>query len=224
MLARGPQYCLLAAQGRFRTGGSLAAATPDSCDGLVADRDSVFRFFNRSAASAGPVGRLRGVEPCGPGLAGRAVEGRAVAGRLQPREAARRRTVADRARRQRRRQIARAASAGRLISGSPKSRRRPRGTGGDAARDGASADCGNVTREIAVRADQPPRPQAHGRKRLAGAQYLESRERRTCSRRGSRSCSTRRSTRRRHGRRCMRCCATNRATSCSTIWVSAKTR
>ena len=46
----------------------------------------------------------------------------------------------------------------------------------------------------------------------------------TCSRPGSRSCSTIRSTPRRRGRRCMRCCAIARATCCSTISVSAKTR
>ena len=44
--------------------------------------------------------------------------------------------------------------------------------------------------------------------------------RKTCIPHGSRSCSTRRSTRSRRGRRCMRCCAIDRAISCSTIWVS----
>ena len=41
---------------------------------------------------------------------------------------------------------------------------------------------------------------------------------------GSKSCSTRRRKRRCHGRRCTRCCATDRATCCSTILASAKTR
>ena len=48
--------------------------------------------------------------------------------------------------------------------------------------------------------------------------------RKTCTPHGSRSCSTRRSTRRRRGRRCTRCCAIDRAMSCSTIWACAKTR
>ena len=47
---------------------------------------------------------------------------------------------------------------------------------------------------------------------------------RTCIRRGSRSCSTRRSTPRCRGRRCMSGCAISRATSCTIIWVSTKTR
>ena len=46
---------------------------------------------------------------------------------------------------------------------------------------------------------------------------------RTCFPPGSRSCSTRRSTRRRHGRRCTKCCATSRAISCSIISALAKT-
>ena len=44
----------------------------------------------------------------------------------------------------------------------------------------------------------------------------------TCIRPGSRSCSMRRSTRRRRGRRCTRCCATARATCCSTIWACSE--
>ena len=86
-----------------------------------------------------------------------------------------------------------------------------------------TAGCGTITREIAVRADRPPPPH-NGRGRLAGAQRLESRDRKPVSRPGSKSFSTRRSTTRCHGLRCMRCCATNRAICCSTIWVSAKTR
>ena len=39
----------------------------------------------------------------------------------------------------------------------------------------ASSDCGNVGREIAVRADQPQRPQTAAGKRLAGAQRVGSR-------------------------------------------------
>ena len=53
---------------------------------------------------------------------------------------------------------------------------------------------------------------AGGGQRLAAAQHLESRRRKTCSRPGSRSCSTIRSTRRCRGRRCTSCCATGRAT------------
>src|SRR4029077_2344777 len=90
---------------QFRTGGSLAATTPDSCcDGCIAGRDRAFRFraLGRNRPGARPVRRLRGVEPRGPGLAGRAVEGRAVARRLHLREAAQRRIVSGCARWKRR--------------------------------------------------------------------------------------------------------------------------
>ena len=81
-----------------------------------------------------------------------------------------------------------------------------------------------ITREIAVqrrasRRGRARRRAASGRCAIAGIARQK-----TCIRRGSRSCSTRRSMPRRRGRRCTRCCATDRAISCSTIWVSAKTR
>src|SRR6185312_9216128 len=92
---RGPQFCYLAAQGRLKTGDSLVAATPDSCcDGSIADR-CAFRLLSHSRPGARPVGRLRGIEPRGPRVAGRAVEGRAVARRLHVGEAAQRRIVSD---------------------------------------------------------------------------------------------------------------------------------
>ena len=44
------------------------------------------------------------------------------------------------------------------------------------ARDRAPAECSTITRDIAVRADQPPPPQRDAGQRLAVAQYLESRD------------------------------------------------
>ena len=52
-------------------------------------------------------------------------------------------------------------TAGRRISGSPRSRRRPRGRGTRRSmRDNAPAECGKITRDIAVRDAKPPRPSA----------------------------------------------------------------
>jgi hypothetical protein len=48
------------------------------------------------------------------------------------------------------------ATAGRRISGSPKSPR----PHAQLAREGAPAECSTITREIAVRGDKPPRPSA----------------------------------------------------------------
>ena len=67
-------------------------------------------------------------------------------------------------------------------------------------------------------------PAHRRRQRLAAAQPVEPRDTKISIRRGSRSCSTRRSTLRCRGRRCTRACAISRATSCSIIWVSTKTR
>ena len=87
------------------------------------------------------------------------------------------------------------------------------------ARDRAPAECSTITREIAVRAasrrGRARRRAASGRCAIPGIA-----RRKTCIPHGSRSSSTRRSTRRRRGRRCMKCCAIDRAISCSTIWVS----
>ena len=44
------------------------------------------------------------------------------------------------------------------------------------ARDRAPAGCGTITRDIAVRADRPPRPSATPEDRLAPAQHMESRD------------------------------------------------
>ena len=82
--------------------------------------------------------------------------------------------------------------------------------------------CGPITRDIVVSAHKPAPPHAGGQ-HLAGAQQLEQHDRERCFRHGSRSCSTRRPTRICRGRCGMRCCATDRAISCSTIWVAAKT-
>ena len=111
-------------------------------------------------------------------------------------------------------------SAGRLISGSPKSMRLPPGNGGrtslrqTAAMLPAKSPCAPISRR-----GRRLRREASGRCATPGIAAW-----RTCSRPGSRNCLTRRSTPRRHGRRCMKCCATSRATSCSTISASAKTR
>ena len=111
-------------------------------------------------------------------------------------------------------------SAGRLISRSPRSMRLPLGNGGrpslrrTAAMLPAKSPCAPISRR-----GRKARPEACGRCAMPGIA-----EWRTCSRPGSRNSLTRRSTPRRHGRRCTRCCATNPATSCSTILVSAKTR
>ena len=92
-------------------------------------------------------------------VADRAVEGRAFARRLRRGEAARGRAFADRARWKRRGQIARAARRAAVFLV-----RRGRVAGrGDVARDAratAPAECSTITRDIAVRADEPPPPRA----------------------------------------------------------------
>ena len=115
-------------------------------------------------------------------------------------------------------------TAGRRISGSPRSRRRPWGRG-------TQSSCATARRRSAARsparspsARLASRAARDGKERLARARYMEPRRRRTCTRHGSRSSSTRRSRRRCRGRRCMRCCAIDRAISCSTILVCARTR
>ena len=138
----------------------------------------------------------------GPAVADRAVEGRAAARDLRRGEAARGRAFADRARRQRRRQVARAARraavflvrrgqvAGRRERGARRSRataRRP-----SAARSRATSSCAPTGRRGRAR-----RRAASGRCATPGIARPK-----TCSRPGSRSCSTIRWTRRRRGRRC----------------------
>ena len=110
-----------------------------------------------------------------------------------------------------------------LISGSPKWRRRKPGLGRRSLRAKAPAECASVSREIVVHAQGANA--AARRERASGPSTTRGIGRtKTCIRRGSRSCSTRPSTRPRRGRRCMRCCAIRRATSSSTIWVCARIR
>ena len=220
---RPPQYCLLAAQGRFRTGGSLAATTPDSCcDGRSAGRNRAFRFraLSHLRPGARPVRRLRGVRTS------RSWPRRSRRGRARP-------CASSSPRKSRSTASCRwsrpteasppsraSGSAGRPISGSPKSTRLPPGNGGrtlprrTAAMLPAKLPCAPISRR-----GRKLRQEASGRCAMPGIAAW-----RTCSRPGSRSCSTRRSTPHRHGRRCMKCCATSRAMSCSTTSASAKTR
>ena len=84
----------------------------------------------------------------------------------------------------------------------------------NAARSRARSPCATTGRRGRAR-----RREASGRCATHGIA-----RRKICFPHGSRSSSTRRSTRRCRGRRCMKCCAIDRAMSCSTIWVSARTR
>ena len=59
---------------------------------------------------------------------------------------------------QRRRQVASTAAAGRPISGSPKSPRRPPAHGRRSFRATAPAECSTIARQIVVAAAEPPRP------------------------------------------------------------------
>ena len=115
-------------------------------------------------------------------------------------------------------------TAGHRISGSPRSPRRPRGLASEAR---ARPRAGRVQHDHA-RNRRARRRSRRGRARRRGASgpcaIPGIARRKTCILHGSRSSSMRRSTRRRRGRRCMKCCAIDRAISCSTIWVSAKTR
>ena len=169
--------------------------------------------------------RLRGRRrDRGAALAGHAVEGRAAARPVHRGEAARGRAVADRARRDGRGPLARTPRRAALLL----VRR-----GGLAGRRQVARDAGPRARAAPMRHDHPRDRRARRPAAAAAARWREASGRcatrgiartKTCSPHGSRSCSTIRSTPRRHGRRCTRCCATGRATSCSTIWVSAKTR
>ena len=144
------------------------------------------------------------------------VEGRALARDLHRGEAARRRAFADRAERKHV-----AAASGDRHGGPPyfwfAEVASPAAGTWQAmlVRDGAPAECSTVTREIVVQRRQPPRPRA-GQEASGPCAMPGIATRKICIRRGSRSCSTRRSTRSRRGRRCMRCCATARAMSSST--------
>ena len=115
-------------------------------------------------------------------------------------------------------------TAGRRISGSPRWRHRPRERGTRSSR--AMARRPSAARSP-MRSPCAP-PSRRGRARRTGASGLYAipgiARRKTSTPRGSRSCSTRRSMRRRRGLRCTRCCAIGRAMSCSTIWGCAKTR
>ena len=97
----------------------------------------------------------------GPALAGGAVEGRAVARRLRRREAARGRAVADRAQRKRRGHSRASGTAGRPISGSPRSPRRPPGHGRRSSRATARRPSAARSRaRSSCAAAEPPRPRA----------------------------------------------------------------
>ena len=95
-------------------------------------------------------------------------------------------------------------------------RRRPRARG--SATLTARRRCSTITRDIAVR-DASRRRRARRRAASGRCATAGTAPRKICIRRGSRNCSTRRSTRSRRGRRCTRCCATARAICCSTIWA-----
>ena len=177
----------------------------------VADRRRIFVLFSAVDAQAqGSAGTCEDADRArGPGLADRAVEGRALACLLCRREAARGRAFADRAEWKRRGQNGCSGSAGRRIPGSPKSRSRSRASGRrKLVRSNAPAECRTITREIVVLDKEPPRPRATDGTRLAASAMPGIARPKTCTPPGSRSCSTRRSTRRCRGRRCMRCCAT----------------
>ena len=156
-------------------------------------------------------------------LADGAVEGRALARDLHRGEASRRRAFADRAERKYRGRIRRPAWRAALflvrrsrfarrghLAGDARAQRRLR-----RLQDGHAQHRGAAQR--AAEAGQ-------GKRRLAGARCLGSRHAKISIRRGSRSCSMRRSTKSRRGARCMTCCGTSRATCSSTPWVCARTR
>ena len=206
-------------------GGSIVSSTPVCCccDSIVADRRRIFRLPFLGSGRARPRSsrhlRRRG-RARGPALADRAVEGRAFARHLRRGEAARGRAFADRARWTASRPNRVSGTAGRRISGSPRSPRRPRGRGTRSSR--ATARRPSAARS---RAKSPCAPTSRrGRARRRGASgpcaIRGIARRKTCIPHGSRSSSMRRSTRRCRGRRCMKCCAIDRAISCSTIWVS----
>ena len=135
-----------------------------------------------SAADAARPGRRRRLRgrgrTRGAALAGRAVEGRAAARRVRRGEAARRRAVADRARRQRSRRSSRERHGGPPYFWIAEVASPAAGTWrATLTRDRAPAECGTITREIAVRADRPPRAGRGAGKRLAAARHLESRDR-----------------------------------------------
>ena len=156
-------------------------------------------------------------------LADSAVEGRAFARPRRRGKAARRRAFADRARRNRRGQIKRAArrTAVFLV------RRGCRAGRGDVACDACARRRAGRMRHHHAR-HRRERTKAAGAARRGRAACGRcaihgTGRRKTCIRHGLRSCSTRRSMSSCRGRDGKMYCATARAISCSTIWVSAKT-
>ena len=188
MLARGPQYCLLAAQGRFRTGGSLAATTPDSCcDGSVAGCNRAFRFhaLSRNRPGARPVRRLRGVRTS-PSWPRRSRRGRArPCASSSPRRS--RSTASCRWSRPTEASPPNrgSGSAGRPISGSPKSTRPPpeNGRRGSLHQTAAMLPAKSPYALISRRGRRL-RQEASGRCAIRGIAAW-----RTCSPPGSRNCS-----------------------------------
>ena len=114
-------------------------------------------------------------------------------------------------------------TAGRPISGSPRSRRRRRGRG--TRRSRATARRPVQHDHARNRRERPEAAARRTRRRAASGRCAipGTARRKICIRHGSRSFSTRRSTRSRRGRPGTKCCAIDRAIFCSTIWVSAKT-
>ena len=115
-------------------------------------------------------------------------------------------------------------TADHLISGSPRSRRRRREAGARRSRAAARRPAAARSRAQSPCAASNRRRRARRREASGPCAISGTARRKTCIPRGSRSCSTGRSMSNCHGRRCMTCCAIDRAISCSTIWVSAKTR
>ena len=115
------------------------------------------------------------------------------------------------------------ATAGRPISGSPRPPHPPlaigrRGSSATASPPNARHSHAKSPSWATSLRDQAERAKPSGPCAIAGTA-----ERKTCIPRGSKSSSTRRSTRPLPGLPCMRCCATAPATSCSIIWASART-
>ena len=225
---------------RESNGGSIAACTPVCCcrDRNSADRRGVLwcplRSFGCKAPGESPhkssargTGSYRHVPRRGRArharLAHGAMEGRALARHLHRGEASRRRAFADRAERKYRGRIRRPAWRAALflvrrsrfarrghLAGDARARRRLAPT---ARRSRATSWCSAESRR------GRSREEASGRCAMPGIAT-----RRISIRRGSRNCSTRRSTKSRRGARCMTCCGTSRATCSSTPWVCARTR
>ena len=210
-------------------GGAIVSSTPVycCCDGIVADRRGIFRpaSLSRRLTGARTIRHLRRRGRArGPAFADGAVEGRAPACRRSRR---------------------RSRSQGELSLIAPdgsvaaKSRERHGGppyfwfaeVASPAAgkwqakleRDDAPAECSTITREIAVRAAEPPRPSATEGS-LWPLRNTWNRETENLYSAWIEKLFDAPLEHRCRGRRCMKCCATNRAMCCSTILACARTR